>query len=683
MLYPRSARPLDRFVSATCNIFPTLAGSNLRAPDDLLPYLPRLLWLWNPTRIAACERQRFFSILLMRLLPLLTLPLFSYAVGGAQTVINAVTDAASFAPRVAPGALATIFGSNLADSAQQATGFPLPRSLAGATVYVNQAAVPLLYVSNSQINFQVPSGLAAGTANMSVTRDGGQSAVFPFTVVSSMPGIFRDTSNHAVAQNATDNSTNSSSKPVASGAVVVVYLTGQGPVDNPVPDGTAAPDSLLATAAATATATIGGTNATVQFLGLTPGFTGLAQANILVPSLATGDYPLVITVGGYVSASAEISVSGLGKAPPTFLTLVGQLSLSSGNASSIAIYGNTTYICGPNRINIINTSSVSTPAYIGEFGDSDLAGNGGKCVVNTNTSRPILVDIVGPGSAPTFAVYDLTNPDSPAKLAQQTTTPYTYVADLSFLGTVGFASTSWFETSGNSITAQHGDFAAYDFSSLFPALVSAVVPNGTPAANNLTVKPNALALQKGSYNNTAYVTSTTSTGSNTNGFAALDVIDVSNIQSLKPVEQVTVSSAAIFLGFGYDHNLLLVTGNTSSFRNPGVPDFSITGNLTLSTMNITNVQSPVGIKNVTTEIATTGTYVVQPFGSDVFGIVNNPPASDPAGPSSLMVVDARAPTAPVLYPFITQFGMSDIAAINGYLLVPNVNGLMIYKIQTP
>ncbi len=67
-------------------------------------------------------------------------------------------------------------------------------------------------------------------------------------------------------------------------------------------------------------------------------------------------------------------------------------------ASSIAIYGDTTYICGPNRINIIDTSSVSAPTYVGEFGDADLVGNGGKCAINTNTSEPILVDIVGPGS---------------------------------------------------------------------------------------------------------------------------------------------------------------------------------------------------------------------------------------------------------------------------------------------
>ncbi len=113
---------------------------------------------------------------------------------------------------------------------------------------------------------------------------------------------------------------------------------------------------------------------------------------------------------------------------------------------------------------------------------------------------------------------------------------------------------------------------------------------------------------------------------------------------MQGVEQVTVSSAAIFLGFGYDENLLLVTGNTTSFRNPGVPDFNITGNLTLSTMNINNVESPVGIANVAPPIS-------RPFRPrapmwcsplsrvggppDIFAIVNNPPSTDPAGPSSL------------------------------------------------
>jgi hypothetical protein len=154
---------------------------------------------------------------------------------------------------------------------------------------------------------------------------------------------------------------------------------------------------------------------------------------------------------------------------------------------------------------------------------------------------------------------------------------------------------------------------------------------------------------------------------------------------------VLASNAAIFLGFGYDDNLMLVAGNTAGFRNPGVPNFSIDGNLTLSTMNISNVDAPAGIANVTTQIPTTGTYVVQPLGPvvpNVFAIINNPPASDPAGPSSLWIVDASNSSSPVLYPFSTAFGMTDVAAAIvsdtvGYLLVPNVDGLSIYTIQQP
>jgi len=95
------------------------------------------------------------------------------------------------------------------------------------------------------------------------------------------------------------------------------------------------------------------------------------------------------------------------------------------------------------------------------------------------------------------------------------------------------------------------------------------------------------------------------------------------------------------------------------------------------------VQNPAGIANLTTQIATTGTYVVQPLGSDRFAIVNNPPATDPGGPNSVLIVDASTPASPVIYPFNTQFGTTDVGAVNGYLLVPNVNGLTIYSIQTP
>ena len=77
----------------------------------------------------------------------------------------------------------------------------------------------------------------------------------------------------------------------------------------PVADGTVAPVSPLATATATASAKIGTTNAQVAFTGLTPGFIGFVQMNIVVPSgLAPGDYPLTVTIDGQTSNSANVSV---------------------------------------------------------------------------------------------------------------------------------------------------------------------------------------------------------------------------------------------------------------------------------------------------------------------------------------------------------------------------------------
>lgn len=173
-----------------------------------------------------------------------------------------------------------------------------------------------------------------------------------------------------------------------------------------------------------------------------------------------------------------------------------------------------------------------------------------------------------------------------------------------------------------------------------------------------------------------YVASSTASGTNTGGDAALDVIDVSNTLSIQGLNRVTVSGAAAFLGFAYDNLLLFLTGSTA-----GVPDFA--GTLTLTTMDITDVRNPLPVATIDTKIPTTGAFHVQPFGSSIFAIVNNPPQSDPGGPASLMIVDASNTQSPVLYPFATQFGLSGLAFANDFLLAPNQNGLNIYKIQFP
>jgi uncharacterized protein (TIGR03437 family) len=89
---------------------------------------------------------------------------------------------------------------------------------------------------------------------------------------------------------------------------VIVYFNGGGPVQGPssVLTGRATPDGTFPVTASYR-ATVDGVGAMLDFVGLTPGFVGLYQANLVIPSVPAGDHPLVLTVGGVASNSTTIS----------------------------------------------------------------------------------------------------------------------------------------------------------------------------------------------------------------------------------------------------------------------------------------------------------------------------------------------------------------------------------------
>lgn len=84
-----------------------------------------------------------------------------------------VVNAASLLGDLAPGGLATLYGTNLVDgtpSIDATSGFPT--SAGNVTVSVNGVKAPLVYVSPMQINFQIPWEVAPGTSiPVVVTRD--------------------------------------------------------------------------------------------------------------------------------------------------------------------------------------------------------------------------------------------------------------------------------------------------------------------------------------------------------------------------------------------------------------------------------------------------------------------------------------------------------------------------------
>jgi uncharacterized protein (TIGR03437 family) len=222
---------------------------------------------------------------------------------------GAIVSAASFTAPVAPGGLFSIFGRNLATSATSSLDVPWPTKLAGTSLKVNGIDAPLYFVSDKQINAQLPFETPAGSALVSVTNSLGASDSVIVNVVPAAIGIFvYPGTNRAIAQNQ-DFTLNSLTNPESAGRVVVVYLTGQGAVSPAVPTGQPAPLDVLSMASQPFSATIGGMDAPVLFLGLVPGYIGLAQANILIPSGApTGDVPLIVNVGGQPGNTTVISV---------------------------------------------------------------------------------------------------------------------------------------------------------------------------------------------------------------------------------------------------------------------------------------------------------------------------------------------------------------------------------------
>jgi uncharacterized protein (TIGR03437 family) len=220
-----------------------------------------------------------------------------------------VLNGASFANQpVAPGSLITIFGTFPGTTTASASGIPLPDSLGGASVTINGNPVPLNFVNATQINTQVPWDTAPGPATAVVTSGGFAASPFQFNVAATNPGIFTYGTNLAVAQN--DNySVNGPSSPAKVGGFVIVYMTGGGAVKPPIQTGDGTPAAPVSYVTADASATIGGKAADILFLGMAPGFVGVGQADVKIPDLTAGAYPIVITVGGVQSNGPMVSVS--------------------------------------------------------------------------------------------------------------------------------------------------------------------------------------------------------------------------------------------------------------------------------------------------------------------------------------------------------------------------------------
>jgi uncharacterized protein (TIGR03437 family) len=180
---------------------------------------------------------------------------------------------------------------------------PLPLSMQGITATVNGVAAPLYYVSPGQLNIQIPYETGAGPAVVAV-NNGGQVAVFPFTVTMAAPGLYNS---------AIDNSTGQPASSATAGTVLLLFMTGDGDITPFLATG-ATPSSnttasQLPKPRLPVTVTVGGVAATVLFAGIPAGLTGVTQIDITVPANApTGTQEVVVTVGGVAAPPVMLTV---------------------------------------------------------------------------------------------------------------------------------------------------------------------------------------------------------------------------------------------------------------------------------------------------------------------------------------------------------------------------------------
>ena len=247
----------------------------------------------------------------------LAVPFFNAA--RPKPTIAAVVNGAGFAAGpVAPGSIATIFGGALADYSGSLRGLPVPEALKHASVTFDfpennlSAAGRLFFVSSGQINVQIPWELAGLNFAVVKTRIGdAYSETVRLDLADAAPGIFDYPSGnmrfgivtHAAGALVTP------ANPARAGDTVVIYTTGNGPVDTAQATGGAASAASLARTRQTPVARIGGREAAVAFSGLTPGFVGLYQVNATIPAgLPGGNLELTVAVNGIGSNTVMLPV---------------------------------------------------------------------------------------------------------------------------------------------------------------------------------------------------------------------------------------------------------------------------------------------------------------------------------------------------------------------------------------
>jgi uncharacterized protein (TIGR03437 family) len=228
---------------------------------------------------------------------------------------SGITRAAGFGGgALAAGSIASLFGTNFAPSTASATAVPLPSQIGQTRVYFNLRPAPLYFTSAGQVNAQIPWELSNETGvQVVVVRNGAASLPVSLPLGPASPGIFLVKENAGVVVNANTGQLVDAQSGVDRGQALVIYASGLGAVNGSVASGVPSSSTELEPTRqpVEAIVSVGGQSVAlpVLFAGSAPGFIGVNQVNLLVPSNApTGVGTLILRTAGTESNSVLIAI---------------------------------------------------------------------------------------------------------------------------------------------------------------------------------------------------------------------------------------------------------------------------------------------------------------------------------------------------------------------------------------
>ena len=250
----------------------------------------------------------------MRALVFLATALSFVAIIAAETPIysaDSLVNSADNQPGwLAPNAIATLYGKNLAYNTQTIAPTDIPVGLlptvlpsTGVRVLVNGLAGTPFYVSPTQINFLIPSNLLPGPATVQLVISGLAGPPVSARLGPAAPALFQLDEQNAISTRG-DWSLITPAAPAKPGDIVVLYGTGLGQTVPPL--GYRELPTSAATLAQSATFHVMLDGVTldpsaIAYAGLAPGCAGLYQINITLPPSTGANPEIRISVGDALS----------------------------------------------------------------------------------------------------------------------------------------------------------------------------------------------------------------------------------------------------------------------------------------------------------------------------------------------------------------------------------------------